>query len=57
MPNPSFVLATQAIQLDEYLSYEKEPRVIIDQQVKKLCSKEVALVKVICRNHSGDEST
>lgn len=47
VPDPSHVLALQVIQLDENLSYEEEPRAIVDWQVKKLHSKEVASVKVI----------
>ena len=57
MLDPSYILARQAIQLDEYLSYEEEPRAIIGQQVKKLHSKEMASVKVICMNHSREEAT
>ena len=47
IPDPSYILTLQMVQLDENLSYEEEPVAIIDRQVKKLQSKNVALVKVI----------
>ena len=57
LPNPSHVLSPHTIQLDEDLTYEEEVIAIIDHQVKKLCSKEVTFVKVIWKNHSGEEAT
>ena len=57
LPNPSHVLAPHIIQLDEGLTYEEEPEAIIDRQVKKLHSKEVASMKVIQKNHLEDEAT
>ena len=45
--DPSHVLARHTIQQDENLTYEEEPLAIVDCQVKKLCSKDVALLKVI----------
>ena len=39
------------------MSYEEELVVIVDRQVKKLCSKEVLLVKVIWKNHTAKEAT
>ena len=46
MHNLSHVLEPQTIQLDENLCYEEELIIIVDQQVKKLCLKEVVSVKV-----------
>ena len=57
LPDLSHVLSSPAIQLDENLSYEEELVVIVDKQVKKLCLKEVYVVKVIWRNHSVEEVT
>ncbi|XP_020982544.1 uncharacterized protein LOC110273726 [Arachis duranensis] len=54
---PSHVLAPQAIELKEDLSFEEDPVAIVDRQVKKLCSKEIASVKVIWKNHSIEEAT
>ena len=47
MHDPSHVLKPQTIQLDGNLCYEEKPVTIVDRQVKKLHSKEVASVKVI----------
>ncbi|XP_052113917.1 uncharacterized protein LOC110278045 [Arachis duranensis] len=57
LPDPSHVLAPQAIELQEDLSFEEEPVAIVDRQVKKLRSKEIASVKVVWKNHSVEEAT
>ncbi|XP_020972163.1 uncharacterized protein LOC110269084 [Arachis ipaensis] len=57
LPDPSHVLAPQAIELNEDLSFEEKPVAIIDRQVKKLRSKEIASVKVVWKNHPVEEAT
>ena len=57
MHDPSHVLTPQMIRLDENLCYEEEPIAIVDQQIKKLCSKELASIKVIWKNHTTEEAT
>ena len=57
LPDPSHVLTPHTIQLGEDLTYEEEPIDIVDHQMKKLYSKEVASVKVIWRNHLEEEAT
>nr|XP_025661246.1 uncharacterized protein LOC112756849 [Arachis hypogaea] len=57
LPDPSHVLAPQAIELKEDLSFEEEPVAIVDRQVKKLRSKEIASAKVVWKNHSVEEAT
>ncbi|XP_025665170.1 uncharacterized protein [Arachis hypogaea] len=47
LPDPSHVLAPQAIELKEDLSFEEEPVAIVDRQVKKLRSIEIVSMKVI----------
>ncbi|XP_070015551.1 uncharacterized protein [Nicotiana sylvestris] len=42
----SHVLDFSSVQLDEDLAYEKEPMAILDRQVRKLRSKNIASVKV-----------
>ncbi|XP_070057399.1 uncharacterized protein [Nicotiana tomentosiformis] len=44
--NPSHVLDFSSVQLDKDLSYVDEPLAILDRQVRKLRSKNIALVKV-----------
>ncbi|EOY08454.1 DNA/RNA polymerases superfamily protein [Theobroma cacao] len=56
-PDPSHVIRYETIQLQDDLSYEEQPVAILDRQVKKLRSKDVALVKVLWRNHTSEEVT
>ncbi|XP_017972512.1 PREDICTED: uncharacterized protein LOC108661134 [Theobroma cacao] len=56
-PNPSHVIQYETIQLRDDLTYEEQPVDILDRQVKKLRSKDVALVKVLWRNHTSEEVT
>ncbi|XP_017976435.1 PREDICTED: uncharacterized protein LOC108661949 [Theobroma cacao] len=53
--DPSHVIRYETIQLQYDLTYEEQPVTILDRQVKKLRSKDVASVKVLWRNHSSDE--
>ncbi|XP_070036697.1 uncharacterized protein [Nicotiana tomentosiformis] len=45
-PLKSHVLDCNLVQLDENLAYEEEPVSILDRQVQKLRSKDIASVKV-----------
>ena len=47
LPDSLHVLAPQKVQLNADLSYEEEPVAIIDHQIKKLRSKEIASMKVL----------
>nr|XP_016438091.1 PREDICTED: uncharacterized protein LOC107764080 [Nicotiana tabacum] len=54
----SHVIDRQDIEFDDdTLSYEEVPIAIIDKQVRRLRTKDVALVKVIWSNHSAEEAT
>ncbi|WMV09310.1 hypothetical protein MTR67_002695 [Solanum verrucosum] len=53
MGNPSLIIPTEDIGIKDSLSYEEIPVEILDRQVRK----EVALVKVLRRNHFVEEST
>ena len=55
--DPSHVLAPQSVEVRPDLSYDEIPLRIIDRQVKKFRSKEIALVKVVWRHHSVEEAT
>ncbi|XP_075074553.1 uncharacterized protein LOC107813113 [Nicotiana tabacum] len=57
MKDSSQVLEALTISLDEKLSYEEEPRTIVDRQVRKLRSKKIVFVKVLWRNHTVEEAT
>nr|XP_018630035.1 uncharacterized protein LOC104107271 [Nicotiana tomentosiformis] len=55
--DPSHVLDRYEIEIDDTLTYEEVPVAIIDRQVRRLRTKDVASVKVIWRNHSVEEAT
>ncbi|XP_017974468.1 PREDICTED: uncharacterized protein LOC108661549 [Theobroma cacao] len=56
-PDPSHVIRYETIQLKDDLTYKEQPVAILDRQVKKLRSKDVASVKVLWRNHTSEEVT
>ncbi|XP_070040955.1 uncharacterized protein [Nicotiana tomentosiformis] len=53
----SHVFYFNTVQLDENLAYEEELVAILDRQVQKLRSKEIASVKVHLRDQSAEEAT
>lgn len=52
----SLVLPLEEVSVEDSLTYEK-PIVILDRQVWKLSSKEIASVKVLWRNQKASEAT
>ncbi|XP_017970420.1 PREDICTED: uncharacterized protein LOC108660673 [Theobroma cacao] len=56
-PDPSHVIQYEIIQLKDDLTYEEQPVAILDWQVKKLQSMDVASVKVLWRNQTNEEVT
>ncbi|XP_055826426.1 uncharacterized protein LOC129894822 [Solanum dulcamara] len=55
--DPSRVFPIQDIQVTEELSYEEQSMAISDRQVRRLCTKDVASVKVLWRNNHREEMT
>ncbi|WMV24249.1 hypothetical protein MTR67_017634 [Solanum verrucosum] len=47
MGDPSLIIPTENIEIKDSLSYEEIPVQILDRQVRKLRTKEVALVKIL----------
>ncbi|XP_069145478.1 uncharacterized protein [Solanum lycopersicum] len=45
------------VQVTEELSYEEKPIAILDRQVRRLCTKDVASVKVLWQNNDREEIT
>ena len=45
--DPSRVFPVDDVQVTEELSYEEKPVAILDRQVRRLCTKDVASVKVL----------
>ncbi|XP_070056079.1 uncharacterized protein [Nicotiana tomentosiformis] len=50
-------IESEAIEVNEELSYEEIPVAILDKQVQKLRNKEIAFVKVLWRNQQVEEAT
>ncbi|GMJ13694.1 hypothetical protein HRI_005038500 [Hibiscus trionum] len=55
--DPSHILEPEELELNPDLSYEEEPIQILDREIKRLRNKNVALVKVLWRNHKREEAT
>ncbi|XP_059310961.1 uncharacterized protein LOC132062404 [Lycium ferocissimum] len=56
-PDPSHVLNPKDIEINEGLTYEEKPVQILDRQVRRLRTKDVASVNVLWRNHNTEEAT
>ncbi|WMV09768.1 hypothetical protein MTR67_003153 [Solanum verrucosum] len=57
MGDPSLIIPTEDIAIKDILSYKEIPVQILDRQVCKLRTKEVASVKVLWRNQFVEEAT
>ncbi|KAL4378322.1 hypothetical protein GQ457_02G025300 [Hibiscus cannabinus] len=55
--DPSHVLEPEEVERNPDLSYEEEPIQILDREIKRLRNKNIALVKVLWRNHKVEEAT
>ncbi|XP_070010668.1 uncharacterized protein [Nicotiana sylvestris] len=53
----SSIVPVETIEVNEELSYEEVPVVILDRQVQKLRNEEIASVKVLWRNQQVEEPT
>ncbi|XP_019253737.1 PREDICTED: uncharacterized protein LOC109232429 [Nicotiana attenuata] len=54
--DPSHVLPIESIEVSPDLTYEEEPIQILAHEIKELRKKRIPLVKVLWRNHSGEEA-
>ncbi|WMV28192.1 hypothetical protein MTR67_021577 [Solanum verrucosum] len=57
MGDPSLIIPIENIRIKDSLSYEEIPVQILDRQVRKLRTKEVASVKVLWRNQFVEGAT
>ncbi|WMV31865.1 hypothetical protein MTR67_025250 [Solanum verrucosum] len=55
--DPSLILPTESIKIKDNLSYEEVPVQILDRQVRRLRTKDVASVKVLWRNQFVEGAT
>ena len=53
----NYVISWDLVLLDENLSYEEEPVAILDKEVRKLRSREIASIKVQWKNRPVEEAT
>ena len=56
-PDQSQVIMWTEIPLREDLTYEEQPIMILDQEVKVLCRREIPLVEVLWQYHGVEEAT
>ncbi|XP_071917037.1 uncharacterized protein [Coffea arabica] len=56
-PDPSHILQSESIEIDETLTYEEKPVELLDRKMKELRNKRIPLVKVLWRNHGIEEAT
>ena len=57
MGDPSLIIPTEDVGIKDSLSYDEIPVEILDRQVRKLRTKEVASVTVLWRNHLVEGAT
>ncbi|KAL0544581.1 hypothetical protein IC582_019698 [Cucumis melo] len=57
MTDPSHVVDYDPLEIDENLSYAKQPVKILAREVKMLRNREIPLVKVLWKNHNIEEAT
>ena len=53
----NYLIRWDSVLLDENLSYEEEPVAILDREVRKLRSREIASIKVQWKNRPVEEAT
>ena len=53
----NYIIRWDSVLLDENLSYEEEPVAILDREIRKLRSREIASIKVQWKNRPVEEAT
>ena len=53
----NYIIRWDSVLLDENLSYEEEPVAILDREIRKLSSREIASIKVPWKNRLVEEAT
>ena len=55
--DPLYILQPQSVEVNDDLTYEEEPVVIVDYQVRQLRSKTIPMAKVLWRSNNVEEHT
>ena len=53
----SYILPVQDIQVQEYFTFDEEPKAILDHEIGQLRNKQVPLVKVLWQHYDMEEAT
>ena len=53
----SYILPVQDIQVQEDLTFDEEPKAILNHEIRQLRNKKVPLVKVLWQHHGMEEAT
>ena len=53
----SHIFPVQDIQVQEDVTFDEEPKAILDREIRKLRNKKVPLVKVLWQHHGMEEAT
>ncbi|XP_071920670.1 uncharacterized protein [Coffea arabica] len=56
-PDPTHIVQSEEIEIDEALTYEEKPVQVLDKKVKELRNKQIPLVKILWKNHGVEEAT
>ena len=57
IPDPSHILETPPIELEEDLSIEVQPVAIVDREIKQLRNKVIPMLKVLWRSDTIEKMT
>ncbi|XP_057982235.1 uncharacterized protein LOC131167447 [Malania oleifera] len=57
IPDLSHVISYEFLEVGDTLSNKEIPIQILDRKIQELCTKEIPLVKVLWRNHAGEDAS
>ncbi|XP_019260210.1 PREDICTED: uncharacterized protein LOC109238236 [Nicotiana attenuata] len=57
VPDPVHIILPEVVEINDGLTYDEEPVEILDRQIRRLRTKDIASVKVLWRNHGVEEAT
>lgn len=57
VPNTSYILKDQPLEVQENLTYEEKPLLVLDRKEQVLRTKVIPMVKIMWNNHDFKEAT